>query len=54
MATNGPDENAVREAFQAVANAGEEMAVHKAGVIMELRSILTPEQLGPPHTACRR
>jgi len=45
MATNGSDENAVREAFKAVATAGEEMAVHKAGVIMELKSILTPEQL---------
>lgn len=45
MTTNGSDENAVREAFKAVASAGEEMAVHKAGVIMELKSILTPEQM---------
>ena len=38
------DETAVREAFKAVAAAGEEMAVHKALLVAELRGVLTPEQ----------
>jgi Spy/CpxP family protein refolding chaperone len=38
------DEDAVRKAFEGVAAAGEEMAVHGAKLVAELRSILTPEQ----------
>lgn len=38
------DEAAVREASKGVATAGEEMAVHAARVVAELRGILTPEQ----------
>ena len=38
------DENTVRAAFRGVATAGEEMAVHAAKLIAELRGILTSEQ----------
>jgi Spy/CpxP family protein refolding chaperone len=38
------DEDAVRTAFEGVAAAGEEMAVHGARLVAELRGILTPEQ----------
>ena len=38
------DEEAIRAAFQGVAGAGEEMAVHGAKLAAELRGILTPEQ----------
>jgi Spy/CpxP family protein refolding chaperone len=38
------DEDAIREAFGPVAAAGEEMAVHRARLIAELRQVLTPEQ----------
>jgi Spy/CpxP family protein refolding chaperone len=38
------DEEAVREVFKGVAAAGEEMAVHGAKVVAELKGILTPEQ----------
>lgn len=41
----GPfDEEAVRAAFKGVAGAGEEMAVHGAKLVAELKGILTPEQ----------
>ena len=38
------DEEAIRAAFQGVAGAGEEMAVHGAKLVAELKGILTPEQ----------
>lgn len=38
------DEEAVRGAYKGVSAAGEEMAVHGAKVIAELRGVLTPEQ----------
>ena len=38
------DEEAVRTAFKGVAGAGEEMAVHGAKLVAELKGILTPEQ----------
>ncbi len=38
------DEQAVRAAFKGVAAAGEEMAVHGARLVAELKGILTPEQ----------
>ena len=38
------DETAVRRAYKAVATAGEEMAVHRAAFVAELRDILNPEQ----------
>lgn len=38
------DETAVRQAYKAVATAGEEMAVHRAVFVAELRGILSPEQ----------
>jgi len=38
------DEDAVRTAFEGVAAEGEEMAVHGAKLVAELRGILTPEQ----------
>lgn len=38
------DEQAIRAAFKGVAAAGEEMAVHGAKVIAELKGVLTPEQ----------
>jgi len=41
----GPfDEEAVRAAFKGVAAAGEEMAVHGAKLVAELKGILTAEQ----------
>jgi len=41
----GPfDEEAVRAAFKGVADAGEEMAVHGAKLVAELKGILTPMQ----------
>ena len=42
---DGSNEAAVREAYKAVAVAGEEMAVFKARVGSELRAVLTPEQV---------
>jgi Spy/CpxP family protein refolding chaperone len=38
------DEDAIRAAFKGVAGAGEEMAVHGAKLVAELKGILTPEQ----------
>lgn len=38
------DEEAIRAAFKGVAGAGEEMAVHGAKLVAELKGILTPEQ----------
>ena len=38
------DEAGVREAYQAVAAAGEEIALQKAKITAELKSLLTPEQ----------
>ena len=38
------DEEAIRTAFKGVARAGEEMAVHGAKLVAELKGILTPEQ----------
>jgi periplasmic protein CpxP/Spy len=38
------DEVAIRAAFKGVAGAGEEMAVHGAKLVAELKGILTPEQ----------
>ena len=38
------DEARVRKAYEAVATAGEEMAVRRARIHAELRGILTPEQ----------
>jgi Spy/CpxP family protein refolding chaperone len=38
------DEEAVRSAYKGVAAAGEEMAVHGAKLVAELKGILTPEQ----------
>ena len=38
------DEEAIRSAFKGVAAAGEEMAVHGAKLVAELKGILTPEQ----------
>jgi Spy/CpxP family protein refolding chaperone len=38
------DEEAIRAAFKGVSGAGEEMAVHGAKLVAELKSILTPEQ----------
>ena len=42
---DGSNETAVRDAYKAVAAAGEEMAVFKAKVGSELKSVLTPEQV---------
>ena len=42
--TDAFDEDAVRTAFKGVATAGEEMAVHVAKLVAELKGILTPEQ----------
>jgi len=39
------DEAAVREAYQAVAAAGQEIALQKGRITAELKSLLTPEQL---------
>lgn len=38
------NEEAIRGAFKGVAGAGEEMAVHGAKLVAELKGILTPEQ----------
>jgi Spy/CpxP family protein refolding chaperone len=38
------DEEAIRAAYKGVARAGEEMAVHGARLVAELKGILTPEQ----------
>jgi Spy/CpxP family protein refolding chaperone len=42
--TDAFDEEAVRTAFKGVATAGEEMAVHVAKLVAELKGILTPDQ----------
>ena len=39
------DEAGVREAYQAVTAAGQEIALQKARITAELKSLLTPEQL---------
>jgi Spy/CpxP family protein refolding chaperone len=38
------DEGAIRAAFKAVAGTGEELAVHGAKLVAELKGVLTPEQ----------
>ena len=38
------DEEAIRAAFKGVSGAGEEMAVHGAKLVAELKGILTPKQ----------
>ena len=43
--TDGANETAVKQAYAAVATAGEAMALKKAMVTSQLKKVLTPEQL---------